>query len=171
MRVNRHGGRRCTTPRPPRSRLRAAAEALAAIAAGRHLSTLAFSESGSRSHFWAPLGTATAAGRRAEVRLDARKSWVTAAGEADSYVWSSLPLRADGPMTLWLVPPAPPGSTVAGPFDGLGLRGNASSPMTAEALRVPRGAMIGADGAGLDLALGSVAAGVPGLQRLDRARG
>jgi isovaleryl-CoA dehydrogenase len=134
-----------------------AAEALTAIAAGRHLSTLAFSEAGSRSHFWAPLGTAAAAGDAgAEVRLDARKSWVTAAGEADSYVWSSLPLHADGPMTLWLVPAGASGLTVAGPFDGLGLRGNASSPMTAEGLRVPRGAMIGADGAGLDLALGSV---------------
>ena len=31
------------------------------------------------------------------VRLDARKSWVTSAGEADSYVWSSRPLaRATG---------------------------------------------------------------------------
>src|SRR5690242_840277 len=30
-----------------------------AIAAGRHVTTLAFSEAGSRSHFWAPLGTAT----------------------------------------------------------------------------------------------------------------
>ncbi len=29
-----------------------------AIAAGRHTSTLAFSEAGSRSHFWAPLSTA-----------------------------------------------------------------------------------------------------------------
>jgi alkylation response protein AidB-like acyl-CoA dehydrogenase len=133
------------------------AEVLTAIAAGRHLSTLAFSEPGSRSHFWAPLGTAAAAGDAGdEVRLDARKSWVTAAGEADSYVWSSLPLRAGGPMTLWLVPAGAGGLTVAGPFDGLGLRGNASSPMTAEALRVPRDAMIGADGAGLDLALASV---------------
>ena len=73
-----------------------------AIAAGRHLSTLAFSEAGSRSHFWAPLGTATQVD--GEVRLDAQKSWVTSAGQADSYVWSSLPLAADGPMTLWLVP-------------------------------------------------------------------
>ena len=30
-----------------------------AIAAGRHVTTLAFSEVGSRSHFWAPLGLAT----------------------------------------------------------------------------------------------------------------
>ena len=68
-------------------------ETLAAIAAGRHLSTLAFSETGSRSHFWAPLGTATAE-PDGTVRLDASKSWVTSAGHADSYVWSSLPLDA-----------------------------------------------------------------------------
>lgn len=60
-----------------------------AIAAGHHLTTLAFSEAGSRSHFWAPLGTASPVDGGA--RLDAHKSWVTSAGEADSYVWSSRP--------------------------------------------------------------------------------
>jgi isovaleryl-CoA dehydrogenase len=129
-------------------------DTLAAIGAGRHLSTLAFSEFGSRSHFWAPLSTAKAGG--GDVWLDARKSWVTAAGEADSYIWSSQPLEAEGPMTLWVVPGSAEGLTVAGTFDGLGLRGNASSPMTAEGLRVPRSAMIGIDGAGLDLALAAV---------------
>jgi isovaleryl-CoA dehydrogenase len=56
---------------------------------------------------------------------------VTAAGQADSYVWSSRPLAAPGPMTLWLVPAGAAGLTVSGTFDGLGLRGNASAPMTA----------------------------------------
>jgi alkylation response protein AidB-like acyl-CoA dehydrogenase len=130
-------------------------ETLAAIATGRHLSTLAFSETGSRSHFWTPLGTATAEPGDA-VRLDASKSWVTSAGHADSYVWSSLPLDADGPMTLWLVPAGAAGLSVSGTFDGLGLRGNASAPMTADGVRVPRTAMIGADGGGLDLALAAV---------------
>jgi len=129
-------------------------DALTEIAARRHLSTLAFSEPGSRSHFWAPLSTATVDG--SDVRLDARKSWVTSAGEADSYVWSSRPVEAEGPMTLWLVPGSVAGLTVDGPFDGLGLRGNASSPMTADGLHTPRSAMIGADGAGLDLALAAV---------------
>jgi isovaleryl-CoA dehydrogenase len=129
-------------------------DALTAIGAGRHLSTLAFSESGSRSHFWAPLGTARIDG--ADIRLDARKSWVTSAGYADSYVWSSRPLQSDGAMTLWLVPGDADGLAVAGTFDGLGLRGNASAPMTADAVRVARSAMIGADGAGLDLALAAV---------------
>ncbi|WP_245592400.1 acyl-CoA dehydrogenase family protein [Actinomadura rifamycini] len=124
-----------------------------AIAAGEHLTTLAFSETGSRSHFWAPLGTASPAGP--DVRLDARKSFVTSAGEADGYVWSSRPLSAEGPMTLWHVPSGASGLAVAGPFDGLGLRGNASSPVTADGVRVPHGAMLGADGAGLDIALGT----------------
>ena len=138
----------------------AARQTLAAIGAGRHLSTLAFSETGSRSHFWAPLGTAVSEHGSTEpgdtVRLDASKSWVTSAGHADSYVWSSRPLQAAGPMTLWLVPADVAGLSVSGTFDGLGLRGNASAPMTADGLRVPRGAMLGADGGGLDLAMAAV---------------
>ncbi|RQX13205.1 acyl-CoA dehydrogenase [Micromonospora ureilytica] len=128
----------------------------AAIAAGDHLTTLAFSEYGSRSHFWSPTGTATAADDDT-ARLDARKSWVTSAGEANSYVWSSLPLTPDvGPMTLWLVPADSAGLSVTGDFDGLGLRGNGSRPMTADGLRVPSTARMAADGAGLDAALGAV---------------
>jgi alkylation response protein AidB-like acyl-CoA dehydrogenase len=126
-------------------------EAREAIAAGRHLSTLAFSEVGSRSHFWSPVGTATPDDGSA--RLNGEKSWVTSAGEADSYVWSSRALAADGPMTLWWVPSDAPGLSVTGPFDGLGLRGNASRPVTGTDVRVPQGAMLGPDGQGLDLAL------------------
>ena len=125
-----------------------------AIAAGSHVTTLAFSEAGSRSHFWAPLGTATK--QNGAIRLDAQKSWVTAAGEADSYVWSSRPIAADGPMTLWLVSSDAPGLSVPAPFDGLGLRGNASSPVTADGVEIPASAMLGADGAGLDIALSVV---------------
>src|SRR5215212_6066073 len=73
-----------------------------AIARGEHVTTLAFSEQGSRSHFWAPTSTATEA--ETGVRLDAQKSWVTSAGQADSYVWSSRPLTAEGQSTIWLVP-------------------------------------------------------------------
>ena len=125
-----------------------------AVAAGRHLSTLAFSESGSRSHFWAPVSSATADGEL--VRLDAAKSWVTSAGQADSYVWSSRPLAAAGPSTIWLVPGDAPGLKVAGPFDGLGLRGNASSPVGAHDVAVPRAAMLGEDGKGDEVMLGVV---------------
>jgi isovaleryl-CoA dehydrogenase len=134
-------------------------ETLTVIAAGAHLSTLAFSEKGSRSHFWAPLSSAVLLDDGRTVRLDASKSWVTSAGHADSYVWSSQPLAGEpgaGPMTLWLVPAGAAGLSVAGAFDGLGLRGNASAPMTADGVTVPLSAMLGADGAGLDLALAAV---------------
>jgi len=124
------------------------------IAAGRHLSTLAFSEVGSRSHFWAPLGSATAVGD--DVRLDAAKSWVTSAGEADSYVWSSRPVSADGPMTLWCVPADAAGLSISGGFDGFGLRGNASFPVQAQGVTIPATNRLGDDGAGLDLALAAV---------------
>jgi isovaleryl-CoA dehydrogenase len=130
-------------------------DALREIAVGRHLSTLAFSESGSRSHFWSPMSTATD-GPDGTVVLDARKSWVTAAHEADSYVWSSRPLAADGPMTLWYLPSGTVGLTVVGDFDGLGLRGNDSCPVLAVGATVPADARLGADGAGLDLALSVV---------------
>jgi alkylation response protein AidB-like acyl-CoA dehydrogenase len=133
--VNAHGSERVRTE----------------IATGQHLTTLAFSEVGSRSHFWTPMSTATAAS--GAVRLDAKKSWVTSAGEADSYVWSSRPVTADGPMTLWLVPSSTAGLKVSGGFDGLGLRGNASRPINADGVVLPAASMLGADGAGLDLAM------------------
>ncbi len=130
------------------------ADPLRAIAQGRHLTTLAFSEKGSRSHFWTPLSTATADGD--DVVLDAEKSWVTSAHHADSYVWSSKPLNAEGPMTLWCVDSSAPGLTSPGTFDGLGLRGNDSCPVTAVGVRIPRSAMLGGDGEGLDQALAVV---------------
>jgi len=145
-------------------------DTLIAIAAGTHLSTLAFSEVGSRSHFWAPMSTAVLSPDSATVRLDALKSWVTSAGQADSYVWSSRPLSsgsgedggdasggtASGPMTLWLVPAGAAGLSAAGAFDGLGLRGNSSAPLAADGLEVPLSAMLGADGGGLDMALAAI---------------
>src|SRR5690606_29425490 len=90
------------------------AESRKAIASGKHLTTLAFSEAGSRSHFWAPRSTATA--KDGGVQLDAKKSWVTSAAHADSYVWSSTPVGAEAPMTLWHVPRATDGISVAGSF-------------------------------------------------------
>jgi alkylation response protein AidB-like acyl-CoA dehydrogenase len=125
------------------------------IAAGKHLSTLAFSELGSRSHFWAPVSTATA--DSGQVRLDAKKSWVTSANHADSYVWSSKPLAGAEASTLWLVPRKTAGLQIlAGNFDGLGLRGNDSMPVVAEGARVPATAMLGADGGGFGVMMSTV---------------
>jgi alkylation response protein AidB-like acyl-CoA dehydrogenase len=125
-----------------------------AIARGEHVTTLAFSEAGSRSHFWAPVSTATEVDDG--IRLDAQKSWITSAGQADSYVWSSRPLAAEGNSTLWLVAADAKGLSIPSPFNGLGLRGNSSSPVTADGALVGRDRMLGADGAGFDIMMGTV---------------
>jgi alkylation response protein AidB-like acyl-CoA dehydrogenase len=90
------------------------------------------------------------------VRLDAKKSWATSAGHADSYVWSSRPLSADGASTLWLVPAKAAGLSVGAPFNGLGLRGNSSSPLLADGVTIGHDAMLGADGQGFDIMMGAV---------------
>ncbi|HXI66614.1 MAG TPA: acyl-CoA dehydrogenase family protein [Steroidobacteraceae bacterium] len=129
------------------------APTLEEIAAGRHLSTLAFSEAGSRSHFWAPVSRARRSG--AAVYLTARKSWVTSAGHAQSYVVSSLAPDAKGPTesTLYLVPAGAGGLSIAGPWDGLGLRANASAPMSLEDCEVPGTRQLTDDGAGFQAML------------------
>jgi alkylation response protein AidB-like acyl-CoA dehydrogenase len=106
------------------------AEALRAIAAGDHLTTIAFSETGTRSHFWAQLSTATPHGDR--VTLDAEKSWVTSAAHADSYVAAIRAPGSSDPLVteLYLVDAREPGIEIRTPFDGLGMRGNGSSPVT-----------------------------------------
>lgn len=125
-----------------------------AIAEGRHLSTLAFSEAGSRSHFWAPLSTALADGT--DVLLTAEKSWVTSASHATAFVWSSRPVGAEGISTLWLVPNPSAGLNPTATYDGLGLRGNDSAPMKADSVRIPAGAQLGPAGKGFDLMMGIV---------------
>jgi alkylation response protein AidB-like acyl-CoA dehydrogenase len=126
------------------------------IAAGRHLSTLAFSEAGSRSHFWTPVSRARRNG--AGFHLTAKKSWVTSAGHAQSYVVSALAPEGAGPTdsTLYLVPAGTQGLSVAGPWDGMGLRANASAPMTLDDCAVPSQAQLTEDGAGFQAMLNVV---------------
>jgi alkylation response protein AidB-like acyl-CoA dehydrogenase len=118
------------------------------IAAGKHLSTLAFSEAGSRSHFWAPVSRA----RRNShgVLLNAKKSWVTSAGWAQSYVVSTLAPEGKGPTdsTLYVVPAAISGLSVEGAWDGMGLRANASAPMVLEDCEVSPELQLTEDGQG-----------------------
>jgi alkylation response protein AidB-like acyl-CoA dehydrogenase len=123
------------------------------IADGGHLSTLAFSEAGSRSHFWAPLSRTRR--NAAGVHITAKKSWVTSADHAQSYVVSSLAPEAKGPTesTLYLVPKGTRGLSVAGPWDGLGLRANASAPMTLDDCEVAPGYQLTEDGAGFQAML------------------
>ena len=124
------------------------AQTLKDISAGKHLTTLAFSEAGSRSHFWAPVSRAKR--NAVNVHLTAKKSWVTSAGHAQSYVVSALAPEGKSPTdsTLYLVAGGTPGLSVAGPWDGLGMRANASAPMILEDCEVAPGLQLTDDGAG-----------------------
>jgi alkylation response protein AidB-like acyl-CoA dehydrogenase len=130
---------------------------LTRLANGELLATLALSETGSRSHFWAPLSQAELDGDA--IRLRARKSWVTSAGHADVYVVSSLTpssrAPAEGASDLYVVDATADGVQVAGAWRGLGLRGNASAPMSFD-LPVPQSDRLGAAGGGLGLMLEAV---------------
>jgi alkylation response protein AidB-like acyl-CoA dehydrogenase len=118
------------------------------IAAGRHLTTLAFSESGSRSQFWAPVSKLEES--NGHFVTSASKSWVTAAGHADSYVSTAQKPSAVSPLesTVYLVRSKAPGVEVTSAFNGLGLRGNESAPVTLDQVTVPRGDLISALGEG-----------------------
>jgi alkylation response protein AidB-like acyl-CoA dehydrogenase len=121
---------------------------LPAAARGEHIGTLAFSEAGSGGHFYAPVS---------KVRLDcgtkklsAKKTFVTSANEADFYVVSTRTLHAAAPTEcdLYLIPKGANGFSAQGRFEGLGLAGNASAPMTLEDVSVADTARLGAEASG-----------------------
>jgi len=127
------------------------------LSTGRLLGTLAYSEKGSRSHFWAPVSKATVDGT--QVRLTGYKSWVTSAGHADVYVASCGAVDHDAPAQLavdqYALLAGTPGLVPAGPWSGLGLRGNASAPMSMDVV-VPPAQRLGGPGAGFGLMMTAV---------------
>jgi alkylation response protein AidB-like acyl-CoA dehydrogenase len=104
------------------------AEVLRAIGDGKHLTTLAISEKGSRSQFWAPVSQLVAQAGRYQAH--AVKSWVTAAHHA-----------------------ARTGIELSSTFNGLGLRGNDSAPVQIEGVVVAPEELLTEQGKGLDCAL------------------
>ncbi|MGH2661279.1 MAG: acyl-CoA dehydrogenase family protein [Actinomycetota bacterium] len=128
---------------PPRT-----PEALRRLAAGDLLGTLAFSERGSRSHFWAPVSRAVA--ENGGMRLRAEKSFVTSAGHAGLYVVSTGASTGNGAVDLYALPGDVAGLEVAGPWRGLGMRGNASSPMAVDSV-IDGDLRLGSEGQGFQL--------------------
>lgn len=122
---------------------------LPALASGRSLATLAFSEPGSGAHFYAPVSRAATNG--AGYLLNSQKSFVTSAGEADVYLVStqsssgSVALESD----LFIVRRDRPGVSIQGRWEGLGLNGNASAPMRFEQVAVAADDRLGPEKAGL----------------------
>lgn len=129
------------------------------LASGEKLGTLAFSEPGSRSHFWAPTSQGQTV-NGGDTRVKSRKSFVTSAGHAELYLVSTLTSPEHGvtapvPIDVFAVDGGVTGVEVAGSFRGLGLRGNASAPMTFD-LTVPAADRLGEPGSGFGLMLETV---------------
>lgn len=122
-------------------------------AEGEHLTTLAWSEFGSRSHFWAPVSQEQVDGDT--VTINAEKSWVTAGEYTDGYVvstgWEDAETPADSMLYLVLDDDGhmQPGES----WDLLGMRGNASIPMTIDDLEIPRDRALSDPGAGMEIML------------------
>ncbi|WP_246203734.1 acyl-CoA dehydrogenase family protein [Streptomyces tailanensis] len=136
------------------------------IAAGRHLSSLALAEDTTgeqeaEAHLLMPRCTAFRSG--GVVALRARKRQVVAAGEADSYVWSSRSLGVPDGLSLWGVPAHAPDLFVPARPDDSGPPGSATSTVFADPVLVPADAMLGKDGGGLDIVLRTV---LPWLREL-----
>jgi alkylation response protein AidB-like acyl-CoA dehydrogenase len=131
-------------------------ELLSAMASGESLGTLAFSERGSRSHFWAPVSTAALSDEGRAVKLRADKSFVTSAGHADVYVVSAGSASGvAGEVDLYAVPATTGGLSVVAPFAGMGLRGNASSPMTID-VTISVTSRVGEQAGGFDLMMQTI---------------
>jgi alkylation response protein AidB-like acyl-CoA dehydrogenase len=124
---------------------------LTEIALGRHLTTLAWSERGSRSHFWAPTSYVTTT---AEVIVfSADKTFVTAAKEADSFIVSSRTSQASATSDTWLfyVKKTDTGILHSGEWRGMGMRGNGSNAVIFKECEIPRERALCPPGSGLNV--------------------
>jgi alkylation response protein AidB-like acyl-CoA dehydrogenase len=126
---------------------------LPACAHGEHISTLAFSEAGSGGHFYMPVSEVGQSGGRKT--LSAKKSFVTSAGEADSYVVSARKVgaAASTETNLYVIAKNAPGFSTQGRFEGLGLTGNASAPMSLEEVAIDDATRVGEEGTGFQTML------------------
>ncbi|MEU3980870.1 acyl-CoA dehydrogenase family protein [Streptomyces sp. NPDC026672] len=130
------------------------------VAVGHHLSTLALADAAGEEtgpDAAAPPPRATAHRTGDVVALHARKHDVVAAGEADSYIWSSDPAGGAG-RALWLVPADAPGLYVPARPSGAGPRGSGTSTVCADPVLIPAGALLVEDDGGLDGVLSTVRA-------------
>jgi isovaleryl-CoA dehydrogenase len=117
------------------------------IAAGRHITTLALSESGSGAHFYLPETTLTADGD--DLLVEGTKQFVTNGAHADSYVVSALASRAGpeaGDFSCLVVDADTPGTEWLAPWNGFGMRGNASRGLRFNEARVAARQLLGEEG-------------------------
>jgi alkylation response protein AidB-like acyl-CoA dehydrogenase len=131
-----------------------AGEVLPAMADGRMLGSLAFSERGTGAHFYSPELQATR--ENGSVIVSGRKSFVTSGGHADVYLLL-LQGAEQGTADAYLVDREQPGVRFEGYWEGLGMAGNSSVGMELTEVKLGEDTRMGAPGAGLELVFNVVA--------------
>jgi alkylation response protein AidB-like acyl-CoA dehydrogenase len=131
-----------------------AGEVLRAMADGRMLGSLAFSERGTGAHFYSPELKATR--ENGSVTVSGRKSFVTSGGHADVYLLL-LQGAEEGTADAYLVGKDHPGVQFEGDWAGLGMAGNSSIGLELTGVELGEDALIGEPGKGLELVFGAVA--------------
>lgn len=120
-------------------------EFLPKIAKGEIALALAYSESGSGTHFNAPDITEGIDGKYRI--LTGRKSFVTSALNADYYLTNTNSCKIKDSQNNWLVDRTLPNIIhEEGAWDGLGMRGNASMPIKYDGVKVGEQFLIGKEG-------------------------
>lgn len=122
-------------------------EILPKIASGEVAIALAYSESGSGTHFGSPDLSEKQDGN-ARI-LQGRKSFVTSAKQADFYLTNSNSCKISGSHNIWLVDRNLQGIIHEdSAWDGLGMRGNASMPVKYDNVRLDEKFLVGEEGTG-----------------------
>ena len=132
----------------------AAEDYLRAMAEGRLLGTLAFSERGTGAHFHAP--ELRAARRNGSVQLSGRKSFVTSGDHADVYLVLVQTEEGES-LDCYAIERGQPGVGFDGVWQGLGMAGNASIAMVLDDVELAETHRIGAPGQGQELVFTVVA--------------
>jgi isovaleryl-CoA dehydrogenase len=117
------------------------------IAGGRHISSLALSESGMGASFYVSQTSLRRDGDAFVV--DGEKQFITNGGHADSYVVSTMasdPAARLGESSCLIVDGDTPGLDWLEPWLGLGMRGNSSRGLRIRQARVPIENLLGEDG-------------------------
>lgn len=123
------------------------AQYLRPIAEGKHITTLALSESGTGAHFYIPQTRLDRS--NGDFILNGTKRFVTNGSRADSYVIStkaSDPDRNMGEFSCLVVDANSNGMSWLEPWHGFGMRGNSSRGLQLEDVRVPLAHLLGQEG-------------------------
>ena len=121
---------------------------LVPIVEGKHLTTLALSETGTGSHFYLPETKLSQIDDKSYL-VNGTKTFITNGGYADSYVISTAAADVNAPpgtFSCLVIEGNTQGLIWGAPWNGLGMRGNSSRSLILDNVVVPHYALLGQEG-------------------------